>query len=133
MSRVTLDRISVLVDEEFLKVPRNVGPLHRLPNEELGVAHQTLGVVLGQRQLLLQPLEHGVLGLAVDLDLVEHLEVGLVTAAGTHVLQGLHDLLTVGVLLMPELVARESQDFQIVSELLLQRVKLSEVPDGGAS
>ena len=130
---VPLHRPTRTVDQELFKVPANVGALHRLPDDELGVAHEALGVVGRQRQRLLQPGEDGMFAVAVHLDLVEHVEVGLVVVSRPHVLQRVEDLLAVGVLLMAELVAGEGQDLESVAELLLELVKLGEVPRGRAS
>lgn len=63
------DGTALPVDEELFKVPRYVGPLDRLPDDELGVAHEAHLVVGRPRQAGLQPGEHLVLALAVGRDL----------------------------------------------------------------
>ena len=37
---VSLDRLAVGVDQKLLEVPGDVAPLHRTPDDELGVGHQ---------------------------------------------------------------------------------------------
>jgi hypothetical protein len=85
--REPLDHVALLVDEELLEVPGDVG----------AVALAWLGV--------LQDLVEGSGAVAVDLDLGEHREVDVVLR-----LHELEDLLRGSGLLLAELVARETED-----------------------
>lgn len=50
---VAFDGGAVGGDEKLLEVPGDVGPPDRLPDEELGVSHEVLGVVAGGGQAFL--------------------------------------------------------------------------------
>lgn len=95
---------------------------------ETGGAHTS-----GHRQGRLEVCEQGILALAIDGKLGEHGEVGLVAAAGAHVLESGQELLVALVGLVAELVAGEGQHHQGVAERLRQGIQLLEVPDGRAS
>ena len=66
---VSLDGGAIWADEELLKVPGDVGPLDRAPDQELRVGHQALRVIAGGRQRLLQELEDRMLIFAIGLNL----------------------------------------------------------------
>lgn len=50
---VPLEWFALWVDQELFKVPRNVWPFDRLPNDELWVAHEVYPVVGGEGHLTL--------------------------------------------------------------------------------
>merc|ERR550519_915168 len=58
MPGISFDWFSIGANEEFFKVPCDVGSLDWFPYEKLGVKHESLGVIAGMWQVLLQPLEH---------------------------------------------------------------------------
>ena len=66
---VSLDGGAIWADEELLKVPCDVCPLDRPPDQELRVGHQALRVIAGDGQRLLQELEDRMLIFAIGLNL----------------------------------------------------------------
>lgn len=84
-SAVALERLSVRTNEELFKVPGDVIPVHRTPDEELGIVHQGQGVITRLRQLLLEEREERVGILAVDFQLLQKLEIGLEAISRTDV------------------------------------------------
>ena len=66
---VSLDGGAIWADEELLKVPGDVCPPDRPPDQELRVGHQTLRVIAGGGQRLLQELEDRMLIFAIGLNL----------------------------------------------------------------
>ena len=125
--RVPPARPPRLVDQKLLKVPPDVCPLYRAPDEELGLAHEQLGPVLRVGQLPLEPGEDLVLLDAVAVHLLQHDELGLEVFARPHVLHVVEDLLPVRVLLVAELVARQAEYLELVLELVGKVVELLKV------
>ena len=102
--RISLDGSAIWPNEEFLKVPGDVRPLDRPPDEELGVCHETLGVVRRGRKLPLQQAEQRVLVLPVRLHLIEEFPLELKTAARSDVLESVANFLRSSrILLVPKL------------------------------
>lgn len=60
----------MLIDEKLFKIPRDVAPLHRLPDDELRVSHQVDLIVVRHRHFSLQPGEHFMLLLTVNYNLL---------------------------------------------------------------
>lgn len=86
-SAVSLERFSVRTDEELLKVPGDVVPVHRTPDDEFGITHQGHRVVTGLRQLLLEEHEQRVGVRTVHFQLLQKLEIWLEAISRTDVLQ----------------------------------------------
>jgi len=133
MARVSFDWISLGINEELFKVPRDVRPRHRSPNDALRIAYQGDGVVTGRRKFLSEPLEDWMRVRAVDHDFLHEHGFGDESVSGSDVMNVESNLLAVAVLLMAELVARESQDDEAIAEALQQLVHLQVIPCGCAS
>ena len=69
----------------------------------------------------------------VDVDLLEHGEIGLKTTTRTDILQRTEYLFIMTVFLVPELVTRETQHNEAVRVATLELVELGEIPCGRAS
>merc|ERR1719261_189067 len=146
-----LDDLAVLADEELFEVPGNVGARHRRPKRHRGrvegaaredervvvVAPVALAVALavveGDGLGLLHPLEDRQLASAVDLGAREKLALELEAVAGAHVLQSVDELIVALIRLVTELIAGDSEDGDLVAELVDQCVHGSEVTGRGAS
>lgn len=96
---VSFKGLSLRPDEEFLKVPGDVGPADGTPNQKSGVLHEGVGVIFGIGELVFEIGEDGVCVCAIDVALLKNGEVRHKTAAWTHMLQGTQDL-TVGAVLL---------------------------------
>mmetsp|Transcript_24998 Transcript_24998/g.44449 ORF Transcript_24998/g.44449 Transcript_24998/m.44449 type:complete len:292 (-) Transcript_24998:216-1091(-) len=132
---VTLDRHSVLVDEEFLEVPRNVVPLDRTPDNSLRILHQLLSVASdGKGKLRLQESEHWKLLLSVHVSALEDREVGGKSVTGTDVLKLRNNFVSFVVGLVAELVRGETKTgeafFSVSSREIIHS---SEIAHGRAS
>lgn len=99
LSAVSLDGIPLRGDEELFKVPGDVCPADGAPDEEPGILHEGGGVVVRVGELVFQVGEDWVSVCSVDVTLLKDGEVWPEAAAGTHVLQGIHDLVVGAVLL----------------------------------
>lgn len=129
-SAVSLERFSVRADEELLKVPGDVIPVHRTPDDEFGISHQGHGVVTGLRQLLLEEHKQRVGVHTVHFQLLQKLEIWLEAISRTDVLQGQQNFIILGVLLMSELVAGSAQDHEpLISVAAVELVHLGVIPD----
>lgn len=89
---VSFEGLSLWPDEEFLKVPGDIGPVDGTPNQKPGVLHEGAGVIFGIGQLVFEIGEDGVRVCAIDVALLKNGEVRQKTAAWTHMLQGTQDL-----------------------------------------
>jgi len=125
--------VALGVNEELFKVPPDVGALDWLPNDELGIAHQTVAVVRRQRQVRLEPSEYFVFSLTVGSNLIKHDALWLEPVARPDVFQGIHNFLAIRILLMPKLVCGEGENDQLIAVLLAEIIHLREVTDGRAS
>lgn len=121
---ISFDGISFGVDEELLKVPRDVGSGHWAPNDTSGITHQRNSVVTGRWQLLPEPLKDGVGVCSVDHDFLHEQGFGLEAVARSDVMKIESNFFAIAVLLMTELIARESQDDEAIAEALQQLVHL---------
>lgn len=108
---VSFKGLSLWPDEEFLKVPRDVGPADGTPNQKFGVLHEGGWVVIGVGELVFKIGKDRMCVCSVDVTLLEDGEAGLEAAAWTHVLQGIQDLTIAAVLLQNTSVC-----FHIVGE-----------------
>jgi len=146
VARVALHGGAVGADEELLEVPRDVGARHRRPehdgrtaelaarkDERVAVGDAVaLGVlepIARDHHLALEPLEERECVETVDVDLLEDGDgvSRLEAAARAHVLERVEELTVVLVGLVAELVARESQDVELVTVLGGEGVHRSEV------
>jgi len=125
--------VALGVNEKLFKVPPNVGALDRLPDDKLGISHQTVAVVRRQRQVSLQPSKYLVFSFTVGSNLIEHDGLGLEPVARPDVSQGIDNLLAIRILLMPKLVCGEGQNDQLIAVLLAEIIHLREVTDSCAS
>lgn len=96
---VSLKGLALWPDEEFLKVPRDVGPADGTPDQEFGVLHEGGGVVIGVGELVFKIGKDRVCVRPVDFTLLKDGEAGFKATAGTNMLQGIQDLTIVAVLL----------------------------------
>jgi len=130
---IALERLAVGADEELLEVPGNVGALHRFPDDEFGVSHQTGGVVRWQRKLRLQIVKYLVAAFSIDDNLIKHDSFWYEAVAWSDVFQCVHYFFAIGIFLMTKLVRWKRQHGQLVSVLLAEIVHLREVTLGCAS
>lgn len=120
--------------QELLKVPGNVVAAHRRPNDVLGVGHERSGVVTGCWQGIPQEGKERVSLLTIHFALLKQCKIGLEPATRSDVLEGIQNLFILAILLVSELIARETEHHQSTrSQTLLQIVHLGVVPDRGAS
>jgi len=133
VSGVSFDRKSPGVDEELLEVPGDVRPRHRPPDDATGIAHQRSRVVAGRGQFVSEPLEDGVGVCAVDENLLHQHRFCFEAVSGSDVTEAGADFLSIAVLLMAKLIARECQDDEAIAEALQQLVHLLVVPGGRSS
>lgn len=99
-SAVSLERFPVRADEELLKVPGDVIPVHRTPDDEFGITHQGHRVVTGLRQLLLEEHKQRVGVRTVHFQLLQKLEFWLKAISRTDVLQRQQNFIVLAVLLL---------------------------------
>lgn len=120
--------------QELLKVPGNVVAAHRGPNDVLGVGHERSGIVTGCWQGIPQEGKERVSLLTIHLALLKQCKVGLEPTTGSDILEGIQNLFILAILLMSELIARETEHHQATRpQTLLQIIHFGVVPGRGAS
>jgi len=136
-----LDRIALLVEQELLKIPHDVGRIARRPHDleaRLLHAHRLVRLdgkarVRAHRQRKAKELEDVVRAGTVHLELLRQRELGDVAVARPARPEAAVDLLLVEILLRAELVARARDDRETLAESVEKRVQLSVVSRGRAS
>lgn len=83
---ISFKRLSLGCYEEFLKVPRNIGPADGTPNQEFGVLHEGVGVVVGIGEFLFEIGEDGMCVSSIDITLLKDGEIGLESTTWTYML-----------------------------------------------
>jgi len=124
---VPLDRLSGWRNKKLFKVPGDVCPFDRLPDDKFGVTHQTLRIIRRSGQLFLQVGEQRMFVIPIHLNLVKHFSLWHKTVSGPDMLESVENLLAARVLLVSKLVAGEAEDGQFVRELLTELVHLCKV------
>jgi len=133
VARISFNGISFGIDEEFFKIPRDVGSRHGTPNDVSRIAHQGHRVVTGRWHFFPEPLEDGVGVGSVDIDFLHERGSRLKAVSGSDVAKVESNLFAIAVLLMSKLITRESQDHEAIAEALQQLVHLQVIPGGRAS
>lgn len=87
-SAVPLEWLPVRTNEELLKVPGDIIPADRTPDDALGISHEGHGLVRREWQLLLQKLEKRISVLPVHVYLLQELKLWLKAISRTDILQG---------------------------------------------
>jgi len=139
---VTLERCSIGLDQEVLKVPNDVSNRKRRVVDFLEV----FGALSSERILCLprhrsvaewegshECLEHGMSVLSIDGSFFKHGKLGLKSFSWTNVGHTVNDFLATQPLLKAKLVARKAQHLQLVAEFLAHFVEKFVAGGGQAS